>query len=257
MLIKDIPLARRDIIADRLEKGSAVVASTLAIEFSVSEDAIRRDLRALSAEGLCRRVYGGALPLSSATAPMAVRMTEGQERKAVLARTAAADIRRGEMIFIDSGSTNLAITEFLPEEYELTVVTNSLAIASALLPRDDIRVVVLGGEINHQVGGSVDGIALLSLTQMTFDRAFIGACALSVETGVCAFDMADAVFKRQLIASSERRVVLVTNEKLSLDAPHRIATLQQLSQIIVEPDLPDSELEILSQSSLLVVRATR
>jgi hypothetical protein len=43
MLIKVIPLARRDIITDRLEKESAVVASTLAMKFKASEDAIRRD----------------------------------------------------------------------------------------------------------------------------------------------------------------------------------------------------------------------
>lgn len=44
-----IPLARRDVIAARLAGGTAVVAAALAQEFDVSEDAIRRDLRALAA----------------------------------------------------------------------------------------------------------------------------------------------------------------------------------------------------------------
>ncbi|HEX8786620.1 MAG TPA: DeoR family transcriptional regulator, partial [Telluria sp.] len=54
----DLPIARRDLIAQRLAAGQPAIAATLALEFGVSEDAIRRDLRALAAEGRCRRVYG-------------------------------------------------------------------------------------------------------------------------------------------------------------------------------------------------------
>jgi DeoR/GlpR family transcriptional regulator of sugar metabolism len=72
------PLARRDVILGRLAQGQSVVAAALALEFDVSEDAIRRDLRALAAEGRCRRVYGGALPLSKA--PMATRIEEARDR---------------------------------------------------------------------------------------------------------------------------------------------------------------------------------
>ncbi|WP_271025209.1 DeoR family transcriptional regulator [Rhizobium sp. RCAM05973] len=46
-----------------------IVAASLAVEFNVSEDAVRRDLRALAAEGKCRRVYGGALPFSRPRSP--------------------------------------------------------------------------------------------------------------------------------------------------------------------------------------------
>ena len=88
------PLARRDVILGRLAQGQSVVAAALALEFEVSEDAIRRDLRALAAEGRCRRVYGGALPLSKAMAPMAARMEEARDRKQALARKAASLVSR-------------------------------------------------------------------------------------------------------------------------------------------------------------------
>src|SRR6201991_2005259 len=95
-----LPLARRDVIAQRLAGGAAVVAATLAEEFGVSEDAIRRDLRALAAEGRCRRVYGGALPVTPATAPMAGQIDESRDRKDALARAAANTIQRGECLFL-------------------------------------------------------------------------------------------------------------------------------------------------------------
>src|ERR1700680_514531 len=110
-----IPLARRDVIASRIAKGQSAVAKDLADEFEVSEDAIRRDLRALAAEGLCRRVYGGALPLVKAVGPMAARLEEGRDRKQALARKAASLIKPGQFVFLDSGSTNLAFVACLPE----------------------------------------------------------------------------------------------------------------------------------------------
>ena len=68
--LAQIPLGRRRQIAERLVRGEAVGATSLALEFGVSEDAIRRDLRALAAEGVCQRVYGGALPLSPTSSPI-------------------------------------------------------------------------------------------------------------------------------------------------------------------------------------------
>src|ERR1700742_3990116 len=103
----ELPSGRRAEIEARLAKGQMVVAAALALEFEVSEDAIRRDLRALAAEGRCRRVYGGALPLAKAAIPMRARMDDGRDRKHALARKAASLIRPGQLVFLDSGSTNL------------------------------------------------------------------------------------------------------------------------------------------------------
>src|ERR1700734_1345039 len=99
------PMERRELIAERLAQGQAVSAGVLAKEFGVSPDAIRRDLRMLAAEGRCRRVYGGALPTSPASSPMAVRAGEAIERKLALANAAVGLIRPGEFLFLDSGST--------------------------------------------------------------------------------------------------------------------------------------------------------
>ena len=79
------PMERREVIAERLVQGQSVSATALADEFAVSPDAIRRDLRMLAAGGRCRRVYGGALPVSPASLPMAIRAGEAPERKKVLA----------------------------------------------------------------------------------------------------------------------------------------------------------------------------
>jgi len=250
----EIPMARRDVIADRLAQGQTVVAATLAVEFSVSEDAIRRDLRALAAEGRCRRVYGGALPVSSGWLPMAARIGEGRERKQALARAAAATIEPGEFIFLDSGSTNLALTEYLAEDAELTVATNSIDIASAVLQRQDLRLIMIGGAVNTMVGGCVDADAVLAITRMNIDRLFLGACAVSAN-GISAFDMSDASFKRTLLSVSRESFVLVTTDKLDQRAPHRIAAIKDIACFVVERDAPAARLAPLAKAGASILKA--
>ena len=218
-----------------------MVAATLAEEFRVSEDAIRRDLRALAAEGLCRRVYGGALPLAKAGTPMRARMEEGRERKQALARKAASLIKPGQFVFLDSGSTNLALVEYLPDDFDLTIATNSIDIAAAVLRRPDLRLIVVGGSADHGVGGCVDATATQQLAQMNIDLGVIGACAVSAGAGVSAYDFGDAAFKRALLAASGTCLVLATSEKLGTRAPHRVAELKDIDTFVVEHDA-DAEL---------------
>ena len=251
----DIPLARRDEIAQRLADGQSVVAATLAVEFSVSEDAIRRDLRALAAEGRCRRVYGGALPITPASAPMASRMDVARERKSALARAAVSLVGQGELLFLDSGSSNLALVELLPEDFELTVATNSIDIAAAVLRRPDLQLIMMGGSVDHAVGGSVDASAVQSVEQLNIDRCFLGSCAISPKTGISAFGLADATFKRAVLTSSAHSVVLVLTDKFNARAPHRVATMKSIDCVIVEHDLPRAEHTALTKAGTSVLKA--
>lgn len=252
---EDIPLARRDEIAARLAQGNAVVAAALALEFEVSEDAIRRDLRALAAEGRCRRVYGGALPITPESAPMAARMDLARERKVALARAAVPLIEAGELLFLDSGSTNLALVDLLPEEADLTVATNSIDIASAVLRRADLQLILIGGAVDAAVGGSVDANAVRSVEQLNIDRCFIGSCAISPKDGISVFGFADALFKRAVLEASAHSVVLALNDKFGTRAAHRVATLKGIECLIVEHDLPRTERAALSKAGVPMLKA--
>jgi DeoR/GlpR family transcriptional regulator of sugar metabolism len=254
----DLPLARRDIIALRLEQGQGAVAAALALEFGVSEDAIRRDLRALAAAGRCRRVYGGALPLlpvSPASQAVAVRMAAHAQRKQALGRAGAALVQKNALVFLDNGSTNLAIVACLPPDFGLTVATNSVHIAAAVLARSDVRLIMVGGTVDAAVGGCVDAQALAQVALLNIDRCFLGACAVSVSGGIAAFDPSDATFKRALLAASSDVAVLVTNDKLETRAPHRVCALGDIGQLVLEHDAPAAILATLEQAGATLLAA--
>jgi DeoR/GlpR family transcriptional regulator of sugar metabolism len=233
-----LPGNRRNQIAARLEKGETVIATDLAAEFAVSEDAIRRDLRALAEEGRCKRVYGGALPLSPISSSQADRLLKEPYKKRALARTASTLVQKGELIFLDSGSTNLALGAELADDRSLTIVTNSILIASALLGRKHSRVIMIGGTVDDDVGGCVDADAVLHVQRMNIDRCFLGACAVSSALGLCSFNHADAVFKRALLSRSQSVAALATIDKLETRAPHVIGSLELIDYLIVEHDTP-------------------
>lgn len=251
----DIPLARRDQILQRLKQGLPVVANSLAAEFNVSEDAIRRDLRALAAEGLCRRVYGGALPVRSNSKPMAGRVGEDWPRKEALARIAAQTIQAHEFIFLDTGSTNLAMVDHLPEDKGLTVATNSIDIAKAVMSRGDLELIMVGGAVDAEIGGCIDASAIQAVAAMNIDRCFLGACALSAKSGLGAIHHGDALFKRAVLTVSQTCIVMVTNEKLTAKVPHRIAQAKVLDQVILEEDAPTDVLAEIQRGGIAFLLA--
>ncbi|WP_271022282.1 DeoR/GlpR family DNA-binding transcription regulator [Rhizobium sp. RCAM05973] len=251
---KDPPFGRREVIARRLDDGYTLVAASLAAEFSVSEDAIRRDLRALAAEGRCRRVYGGALPLSSTSGSIKKRIGENREAKRALARAAIKLIEPGELVFLDCGSTNLALAEQLSKVERITIATNSVAIASVMLSRE-IPLILIGGCVDENIGGAVDASAMQAVKNLYFDRCFLGACAVSTAAGIAALDANDAAFKRTLLDASSETIVLSTKDKLETRARHRIASIDRISSIVVEHGVDETVLEELRRAGPRVISA--
>lgn len=251
-----LPLSRRDVIEARLAEGRQIVAASLAAEFNVSEDAVRRDLRALAAEGKCRRVYGGALPLLTLSQPMTARVGQESGRKRGLAKAAVAMIEPGEFLFIDSSSTNLAMIDLLPKNLEATIATNSIDIASAIMKRGDIPLVLIGGAVDPIVGGSVDASAVAAIEAMNIDRCFLGVCAISERNGISVYEHADAIFKRTLLKRSAARVALITSEKFHERAPHRIGGADDIDWLVVEDDLPTADEKAAADAGFSLVKAS-
>jgi DeoR/GlpR family transcriptional regulator of sugar metabolism len=230
---------RRNEIENRLKRGQPVNATALAEEFLVSEDAVRRDLRALAAEGKCKRVYGGAIPLSPERGPLEHRLLSNVHEKRALSLAALSLLSEASTVFLNSGSTNLALAREMPLDRALTVVTNSISIAAALLERKNLKVIVIGGEIDPDAGAAIGPSAIREAERFNFDLCFLGACAVSASLGLSAFQIADAEFKRILIERSERIAALITVDKVETRAPFHVAALAALDYVVLEHNTPE------------------
>ena len=252
-----LPDERRQIILDRLARHGRVLAGDLAREFGASADTIRRDLREMAAAGQCRRVYGGALPLSPASGSLAARRTEAPERKAALGRAAAALARPGEIVFFDAGSTNAAIARALAPGLGVTVATNAPDIAADLVGRPGVELIVIGGRVDPRSGAALGARALRDALELRVDLAFLGACAVDLRAGVAAFDAEEAEFKRLIAERAKAVAAAVTTDKLGTAAPFAVAPVSRLTHLVVEADAPEEALAPLRRAGVRVHRAER
>ncbi|WP_426239250.1 DeoR/GlpR family DNA-binding transcription regulator [Pararhizobium sp. DWP1-1-3] len=249
-----VPLLRREEIAVRLARGQAVEASALAQEFKISEDAIRRDLRTLAAEGKCRRVYGGALPPLKDERPLPAKIVQAVTQTRELAAAAAATVLPGELLFLDAGNSNLAIVDFLRGNSSLTVATNSIDIASMVLNRGDIPLILIGGRVNAVTGACFDVAAFETVEKMNIDRCFINADAVSSQDGLSVYDHSDAAFKRAVLRRSGVRIALASLEALDRRAPYRIAKGDEIDCLIVEKRVSAFVADALTTAGFILIK---
>jgi DeoR/GlpR family transcriptional regulator of sugar metabolism len=235
-----LPEERQRLVLDRLARDGRVLSAGLARELGVSEDTVRRDLRELAGAGRCKRVYGGALPLSPESGTAAEREARAPARKAALAREAARLVRPGQLVLLDAGSTNLAIARALPEGLGITVATNAPSVAAALVGRAGIELLVIGGRVDPRAGASVGARAMREVAAIRADLCFLGACAVEAGSGVAAFDHEEAALKAAMLAASGEAAVAATTEKLGAAAPYVVAPLSDLAHLVVEAEAPDA-----------------
>ena len=251
-----LPGERQQAILQLLREQGRVLATPLALRFGVSEDSIRRDLRELAQRGLCRRVHGGALPLTPNFPPLAERQQQDVPRKQALALQAAGLVRHGDVIALDAGSTNSAIAALLPTDLQLQVVTNAPDIALLLMAHEGIEVSLIGGRLDRRSGAVSGSQAMESLAGLHVDVCFAGTCAIDGDGTAWAVDGEQAAFKRALVRCADRVVVVASNEKLGAVGSHRIASRGQIDALLVEADAPAALVQALRLQGLDVIAST-
>ncbi len=223
---------RKQIIQEELDNAGRVVSGELAQRFGLSEDTIRRDLRQMAANGLCRRVYGGAV--APHAGPLDQRHDHLRDEKERLAALAVQLIAPQQTLLIDAGSTNSAIARVLPADMALTVITNAPDIGAVLAPRRDVQLVMLGGAFDHDIGACLGPQTIAALATLRADWLFLGSCGLDAEIGVTAFDQGEAAVKQAMAAVSDRVAVAVTAEKMGTAAPYRVLPTSDVDVLVAE-----------------------
>ena len=234
---------RRQLLLEKVRADGKVVAAEAAEEYGVSEDSIRRDLRALAAEGLVQRVHGGALP-ALPTVSFATRAEECLPGPSNISDAAAARISETSgLVLFDNGVTALRVAETLDPQAPITVATASPAIAAAASNRG-LPVLSIGGMIAPEIGGAVDTTAVDTLRSLRADTVLLGACALHAEHGITADRPEEVPFKKALIAAASEVIVPAVAVKLGAVSPFAVGPASAVTTLITdaEPDAPAAKL---------------
>ncbi|QDQ26857.1 DeoR/GlpR transcriptional regulator [Chitinimonas arctica] len=224
---------RHQRILDALTRHGRVEVAALARDLGVSEDTVRRDLKALTEKGFLQKTHGGAVLLATAQIRFPARTAIRPAAKAGLGAAAAALVEAHQTIFIDAGTTTLELARAL-EVTPLCVVTNSLDVATVLADRPGIDLVLSGGLWCAPERYFAGPTAVALIASHRADMAFLGACAVHAKLGVTATHASDAQVKAAMIAHSASAVLVTDDSKFGQIAPYSVAALSDFDRLITD-----------------------
>lgn len=229
------PDIRQQALIARLSNNQPLIAANIAREFNVSLDTIRRDLIALERGGRVRRVRGGALPVRPPSLSMLGKLEHNTKPPVRLTAAALPIASTAQTLFLDGGSTVLALAKALPKQDNRLVVTPSPWVATACAERGD-AVHLIGGLISISGGIAVGPDARRDLQRLNLDLAILGACGLDAHTGLSSDVLSESLLKREAGINSQSCAILAPSAKIGLRAPYQTLSPDQIDHIISDAD---------------------
>lgn len=230
-----LPIERQKKFLDLLSKKDMITIPTFAEKFNISIETVRRDLSILEKQNKIEKVYGGAkLKKTSFNEPaMKNRMNSNIEQKNAIGKTCSQFIKDGECIFIDSGSTTYHIASYLSDKKNLTIITNSIPIATKLL-NSDFEIILIGGRVRHSEHSIVSYDYLFNFSQLNISKSFICAGGITCKNGVTDFNMQEAVTRKTIIERSKEIFVAADSSKFGKDVMVNITPISKIDYIVTD-----------------------
>lgn len=225
---------RFSIILKHLSKKTMVFYPELSALLKVSEDTVRRDINALDRNGLLKKIRGGAILIEKLPVNFVDRSTIFEEEKKKIALKAISRIKEGNTIFMDGGTTNCAIGESLPIDFNLRIVTNNLALVPILSNRKSIELILLGGVYNTSTQTTFDTQTIQDAAKYVADLYFLGACAFDTIYGVTSVFREEAELKRTMHLFSKQTIVLANSKKLNTAEAFKVCDADEIDTLITE-----------------------
>lgn len=263
---------RYEKISGLLESEGSVKTSTLCSLLSASRETIRRDLETMEAQGLLRRIRGGAMKLDPAKTDFQMQSVQDVKSESLqyasfdkrqkqhflnkekVARKAAEYISEGQAIALDSGTTALELARVIKHRFHsLTVVTNSLPVAAELADADGITLVLTGGIYNSDERAFTSDLATLIFSRINIDILFLTTCGISVERGITYQRVDEIVVQDRMMEASGKTIVIADSSKIGVNSLVRMCGIDRISMIITDSNAPAEQTKALEQAGVQVV----
>lgn len=247
-----LPKQRKQEIVDVVSQENGQTVTELAEELGVSEATIRRDLQDLEADGLIERSHGGALPVASVAEERTYSQKQVQnlEAKRAIGSRAAEEIRNGQVVFFDSGTTTMEVAK-AASDAEFIAATNSPLIAMELGERGDVK--LTGGTLRQQTWALVGPTGEQFLQRTNFDTVFLGTNAIHPEAGLTTPNEDEARMKSLMVEKSQRVVLVSDGSKLDRRSFVHFADLKDIDVFVTDAALTDDQREPFEAAGVDVV----
>lgn len=241
-------VSRRKNIAKLIHlEGHATVAQ-LAERFEISEVTVRSDLKALHSAGLIARAWGGAVAPNQPYRELSLLEKQGRNSlvKQRLAEHVCLHVKEGDSIILDAGSTTAAVAARLSQFRNLTVMTNGLNVANALLEGTDVEVLLTGGQLRRASMSFYGVQAERSLDDYNFSKLIMSADGVDPARGITTHFERDATLNRKMCSSASEIILVVDSSKFGLLNPFTVCGLDCINRIVTDSNIPNGVFDWIS-----------
>ncbi len=246
-MAKHFTAERRNELAEMVITEGHVTIADAAKKFNVSSETIRKDMIFLEGEGIINKTHGGALPSSSVLEKSVIqKKTENKEQKIKIAKKALSYVPKGGTIFLDSGSTIVALAELLKLESGLTIFTNNVAAFNTLIGSNN-KLFILGGDLKQRSMSIVGNWARDQIKSVRADVAFLGTDGLESFKGPTVILYEEVDIKRQYISSSRQSILLADSSKFKASSRFEVTSWKDIDLLITDQNMSEDQYKDLKQ----------
>lgn len=245
---------REQIILSELGNKARTITE-LSEKLGVSEATVRRDLQSLENQKKIHRIHGGALRENFPHLEPVFTEKESlhAEEKENIAELALRLIRDGDTVYLDGGSTVLALARKIKYGRKLlTIVTNSL-VAAAELMESGHRLIIVGGEFRALSRTVVGPVTSHTINTLHIDKAFLGTIGFTCEDGISTTDPNEAYTKELVMRRSRKVILLADSSKLGAPSFCISGTINDIDVIITDPAVPEKFANMLKKKKIEVI----
>lgn len=222
---------RRKLIMELLKSHEIVKSQELMKLLDSSESTIRRDLQEMEAEGLLKRIHGGAKRIVKLDyePDMLEKSSKNVHEKQLIAEYATSFIHDGDFVYLDAGTSTYEMIPFLKQK-DINVITNSVYHATALT---DLKIptMIIGGNIKLTTKAVVSAFSLQQLQLFRFDKAFMGINGIHPKHGFTTPDSEEATMKAVALGQAEQVYILADDSKFNKVSFSKVAALNEATII--------------------------
>jgi len=213
-------------------KGFVALAELVQI-LGVSESTVRRDLEVLEEQGIVRRTYGGAVfvkDIAGTKLAFAERETTALAEKRAIARAVAELIPVNQTVLLNGGTTCREVARMLNGR-RLSVVTNSVPIASLLSADLVTEVTLVGGYVYPRTGVALGPTAVQQLDSLNATQLIL-SCAGLTEDGVFNANQMMVEVERKMMDVAGEVILAVDHTKLGMRSVAKLCDLSEADVIV-------------------------
>ena len=259
-----MPDERRKSILSIIDEYGEISLTELSSLFpDVSSMTIRRDLSELENRGSIIRTRGGAVSIRKINSSYthnhpgeeneySLRARESIHQKQIIAKKALSFVEKGRSIYFDAGSTIMALAELVPND-NMTIITNGINVAQALVSNSNINVMIPAGTVNRNTLSVSGSDSFNFIDKINIDLAFMSASAFSAEAGFSVSNINEAELKRKVISRAKKVIMLLDSSKIGKDLLFTLADISDIHVLITDSSLPSDIRKLVSDYNITVI----